>query len=51
MEAGLEVSTTNIFHFNKTAHQCDYINNQTNNTIDIEILRKIIQEELTKIQV
>jgi transcriptional regulator with XRE-family HTH domain len=47
------LSTTNIFHFNfnKTANQSGYynINNQTNNTIDIEVLRQIIQEELKKI--
>jgi transcriptional regulator with XRE-family HTH domain len=45
------LSTTNIFHFNfnKTAHQSGYyINSQTTNTIDIEMLRRIIQEELKK---
>ena len=41
----------NIFHiiFNATANQSGYINNQNNNTIDIDILRKIIQEELKKL--
>jgi len=46
------LSTTNIFHFifNETANQSGYyINNQTNNTLDIEMLRAIIQEELKKI--
>jgi len=42
------LNTTNIFHFNKNANQCGFINNQTNNNIDIEMLRKIIQEELKK---
>jgi transcriptional regulator with XRE-family HTH domain len=43
------LSTTNIFHFNKTANQCGFIHNQTNNTFDKEMLREIIQEELKKI--
>jgi transcriptional regulator with XRE-family HTH domain len=45
------LSTTNIFNFtfSKTANQSGYINNQTNNAIDIEMLRKIIQEELKKL--
>jgi transcriptional regulator with XRE-family HTH domain len=45
------LSSTNIFniHFSKIANQSGYINNQTNNTIDIEILRSIIQEELKKL--
>jgi transcriptional regulator with XRE-family HTH domain len=47
------LSTTNIFHinFNKSASQSvqnGYINNQTNSIIDIEMLRKIIQEEIHK---
>jgi len=44
------LSSTNIFNFNfsKTANQSGYINNQTNNTIDIEMLREIIREELKK---
>ena len=42
------LSTTNIFNFNETANQSGFINNLTNNTIDIEMLRKIIQEELKK---
>ena len=45
------LSSTNIFHFNfsKTANQSGYINNQSNNSIDIEILREIIREELKKV--
>jgi len=46
------LSSTNILHFNfnKTANQSGYyINNQNNNTIDIEVLRKIIREELKKL--
>ncbi|MCL2290466.1 MAG: helix-turn-helix domain-containing protein [Bacteroidetes bacterium] len=46
------LSTTNIFHFifNETANQSGYyINSQTNNNFDIEMLRKIIQEELKKV--
>ena len=42
------LSSTNIFNFNKTANQCGFIQNQTNNHIDIDMLRKIIQEELQK---
>ena len=44
------LSSTNIFHFNfnKTANQSGYINNQSNNINDIEVIRKIIQEELKK---
>ena len=48
------LSTTNIFNFsfNDTANQSGYyVNNQTNNTIDIEMLRRIIQEEIKKISV
>jgi transcriptional regulator with XRE-family HTH domain len=45
------LNTTNNFHFifNATANQSGYINNQNNNTIDIELIRKIIQEELKKL--
>jgi transcriptional regulator with XRE-family HTH domain len=45
------LNTTNIFSFvfNSEANQSGYINNQTNNNIDIEIVRKIIQEELRKL--
>jgi len=45
------LSSTNIFHiiFNATATQSGYINNQSNNTLDLETLRKIIQEELKKL--
>ena len=45
------LSTTNIFNivFNAKATQSDYINTQNNtNTVDLEILRKIIQEEIAK---
>jgi transcriptional regulator with XRE-family HTH domain len=44
------LNTTNIFNlvFNATSNQSGYINNQSNYNIDIEILRKIIQEELRK---
>ena len=45
------LNTTNIFNivFNAQATQSGYINTQNNtNTFDIDILRKIIQEELTK---
>jgi transcriptional regulator with XRE-family HTH domain len=43
------LSTTNIFNFNDSSAQNGfYVNTQTNNTIDIEMLRKIIQEELKK---
>ena len=45
------LSTTNIYHFvfNDVASQNGYyINNQNNTTIDIEMIRKIIQEELKK---
>ena len=45
------VSTTNIFNiiFNSQATQSGYINTQNNtHTFDLEILRKIIQEELAK---
>jgi transcriptional regulator with XRE-family HTH domain len=42
------LSTTNIFnfHFDKSPNPNGYINNQTNNSIDIEMLRKIIREEI-----
>ena len=44
------LSTTNIFNFNDSATQNGfYVNSQTNNTIDIGILRQIIQEELKKV--
>jgi len=44
------LNTTNNFHFtfNDVANQSGYINNQTNNNIDIELIRKIVQEELKK---
>ena len=50
----VDISTllnTSVFHFifNAAAHQSGYIQNQTNNSIDIEIIRKIIQEEIKKI--
>jgi transcriptional regulator with XRE-family HTH domain len=42
------LSSNNIFNINfgKSTTQTGYINNQTNNAIDIETLRKMIQEEL-----
>ncbi|GHT40354.1 hypothetical protein AGMMS49965_08490 [Bacteroidia bacterium] len=42
------LSTTNNFQFifNAAANQSGYINSQTNNTIDIEVVRAIIREEL-----
>jgi len=43
------LSTTNIFHFKDATNQYGYINNQTNNTVDMDTLRKIIQEELKKL--
>ena len=43
------LSNTNFhFVFNNVANQSGYINNQTNNNVDIEMIRKIIQEELGK---
>jgi len=45
------LNTTNVFNivFNATANnQNGYINNPINNVIDIEMIRKIIQEELGK---
>jgi len=45
------LNTTNVFNlvFNATANQSGYINSQSNHVVDIEMLRKIIQEELKKI--
>jgi transcriptional regulator with XRE-family HTH domain len=43
------LSTTNIFNFSDAATQNGfYVNTQTNNTVDIEMLRKIIREEMKK---
>ena len=45
------LNTTNIFNmvFQSQATQSGYINTQNNtNTVDLEILRKIIQEEIAK---
>ena len=45
------LNTTNVFNivFNATANnQNGYINNQSNNVIDVEMIRKIIREELGK---
>ena len=43
------LSTTNFyFNFNEVANQSGYITNQNNTNIDIEMIRKIIQEELKK---
>ena len=45
------LNASNVFNiiFNSTANQSGYINNQSNNTIDIELIRKIIQDELKKL--
>ena len=45
------LTTTNIFNFsfNKSNHS-GYINNQNNNALDIEMLRRIIQEELENLR-
>jgi transcriptional regulator with XRE-family HTH domain len=43
------ISTTNIFNFKDATNQYGYVNNQVYNNIDIEMIRKIIQEELKKI--
>ena len=47
------LNTENVFNiiFNSTANHSGYgyINNQTNNTIDIELIRQIIREELKKL--
>ena len=43
------LNTNNFnFIFNAVANQSGYINNQSNNNIDIELIRQIIQEELEK---
>lgn len=44
------LNTTNSFHFifNAAANQSGYIKNQTIKNIDVEVIRKIIQEELEK---
>ena len=44
----LLASTNFHFAFNNIANQSGYILNQTNNGVDIEVIRKIIQEELGK---
>jgi len=45
------LSTSNVFNlvFNATANQSGYITNQSNNVLDIELLRQIIREELEKV--
>ena len=45
------LNTTSVFNiiFNATANQSGYINSQSNSIIDIELLRKIIREELASI--
>ena len=47
------LSTTNVFNivFNATAtaNQSGYITNHGNNSVDIELIRKMLQEELGKI--
>ena len=50
----VDISTllnSNVFNiiFNATANQSGYIQNQTNNSVDIELIRKIIQEEIKKL--
>ncbi|GHT40357.1 hypothetical protein AGMMS49965_08500 [Bacteroidia bacterium] len=40
------LSTTNNFVYHAAVNQSGYINNHTNNTIDIEVIRAIIREEL-----
>ena len=49
VDMSMLLSTTNVFNlvFNATANQSGYINNQSN-TVDLELIRKIIQEELGK---
>jgi len=44
------LNENNVFNiiFQATANQSGYINNQSNNPIDIELIRKIIREELGK---
>jgi len=50
VDMSMLLNTTNIFNivFNATANQSGYINNQSNNVVDIELIRKIIREELEK---
>ena len=43
------ISTNNVFHFKDATNQYGYVNNQTNNIIDREDVRKMIQEELKKV--
>lgn len=49
VDMSMLLSTTNVFTivFNATANQSGYINNQSITT-DIELIRKIIREELAK---
>ena len=44
------LNTTNNFtlNFNANANQSGYINNQNNTIVDIDLLRKIISEEIDK---
>jgi transcriptional regulator with XRE-family HTH domain len=50
VELSTLLNTTNIFNivFNSTANQSGYINTQHITGSDIEIIRKIIQEEIIK---
>jgi transcriptional regulator with XRE-family HTH domain len=50
VELSTLLNTTNIFNivFNSTANQSGYINNQHITGIDMEVLRKIIKEEINK---
>jgi len=43
-------NSTNIFNivFNSTANNSGYINNQNVTMVDVEMLRKMIQEEISK---
>lgn len=46
------LNTTNIFNivFNSTANQSGYINTQSIKNIDIDLIRKIIREEIKNIK-
>ena len=45
------LTTTNIFNFSfNKSNQTGYIKNQNNNALDIEMLRRIIQEELENLR-
>ena len=48
VDISILLNTTNVFNivFNAAANQSGYINNQNNSILDIEQLRRIIQEEI-----